>query len=130
MQQDLNNMDDEKNQNMIFKRPWGEYQVLYAKDDISNYQVKKIVVQPKQSLSLQTHEKRAEIWVIVQGEGSVVLGDDEVVVKVGDVVKIAVAQKHRMRNTGEKELIFIETQLGEYLGEDDIRRYEDDYDRI
>ncbi len=122
--------DFENEERCVFRRPWGEYHILYAKNDLSGYQVKKVIVLPKQSLSLQTHAKRSEIWVIVQGTGEVVLGDKEKSVHVGDVIKIEIGQKHRMRNTSEKELIFIETQLGEYLGEDDIRRYEDDYDRI
>jgi len=110
----------------IVKRPWGTYQTILRGE---TYQVKKIVVYPNSQLSLQSHNHRAEQWVIVEGEGTVTLGDKELKLKKGDNVSIAVKEKHRMSNFTNSEVVFIEVQNGDYLGEDDIIRYEDIYGR-
>jgi mannose-6-phosphate isomerase len=108
-------------------RPWGSYQVLL---DENLYKVKRIVVNPQSRLSLQKHKRRSEHWAIVCGSGIVTLGDVEFEAASGKSFDIAVGIVHRIHNTGQQDLIFIETQLGEYFGEDDIERLQDDYDRI
>lgn len=107
-------------------RPWGRFDVLF---DDTDFKSKVITVDPGAQLSLQSHQKRAEHWIIVQGEGEVVLDDKTIPVSSGDHVYISIGAKHRMRNTGDAPLKFVEVQLGTYFGEDDIVRYQDDYDR-
>jgi mannose-6-phosphate isomerase-like protein (cupin superfamily) len=107
-------------------RPWGSYAHLYQGPD---YQVKRIEVAPKLRLSLQKHSKRAEKWIVVSGTGVATVGKKEIPVKRGAFVEIAGEEVHRMHNTGDEALVFIEVQLGKYLGEDDIVRLEDDFNR-
>ncbi|HTL71092.1 MAG TPA: phosphomannose isomerase type II C-terminal cupin domain [Candidatus Eisenbacteria bacterium] len=108
------------------ERPWGKYEVLYKGSDV---QVKRIEVGPKMRFSLQKHMKRAETWVVASGRGIVTLDSRETPVSRGDVVEVAVGQVHRMQNTADEPLVFFEVQLGDYLGEDDIVRLEDDFKR-
>lgn len=110
----------------VVQRPWGTYQTILRSD---TYQVKRIVVYPNSKLSLQSHNHRSEHWVIVEGEGIVTLGDKEIKLKKDGVVYIPVKEKHRMSNLTNSNVIFIEVQNGDYLGEDDIVRYEDIYGR-
>lgn len=110
----------------IVHRPWGTYETIL---ETASYKVKRIVVHPNSQLSLQSHTHREEHWTIVAGEGTVVCGEETKTVRPGDVVNIAVGQKHRMSNFDTTDVIFIEVQLGDYLGEDDITRYEDAYGR-
>ena len=107
-------------------RPWGFYTVLADEPD---YKVKRIVVYPGQRLSLQKHQKRAEHWYVVSGEGIVTLDRQRLNKKSGDSVGIPCGSVHRIENTGNVDLSFIEVQTGEYFGEDDIERLEDDYGR-
>lgn len=107
-------------------RPWGQYEIL---KDTEVFKSKVIEVLPHEQLSYQSHTKREEHWIVTRGEGEVVLNDDIVPVKKGSYVKIPLGSKHRMRNTGSEVLEFIEVQLGSYFGEDDITRYQDDYQR-
>ncbi len=109
------------------KRIWGEYRIL--RDD-KNYKVKVISLKPGHRLSLQSHTKRDECWTIVEGEGIVTLNNKRNRVKKGDVVVIKKDMIHRIENTGADKLVFVEVQTGQYLGEDDIIRYEDDYGRL
>lgn len=111
------------------ERPWGSYEVLLDETS-TGFKVKRIEVKPKSRLSLQKHAKRAEIWTIVAGEGIATIGKEEIAVKPGDVVNIPKEAEHRMANKGDQPLIFVEVQLGDYLGEDDITRLQDDYNRI
>jgi mannose-6-phosphate isomerase len=116
-----------KKQKNSEERPWGKYQVLLEDD---NCKVKKITVCPKSRLSYQMHHKRAEVWVIVKGDGTVTIDGETKDLVPNSVVLVPYKTKHRIQNTSdEEELVFIETQLGTYFGEDDIVRYEDDYDR-
>ena len=108
------------------QRPWGRYEVLQESD---NYKVKSIHVNPGQRLSYQRHQKRAEHWYITQGIGQVTIDGKISSVSPGSVIEIAVNQLHRIANTGDIELIFIEVQTGTYFGEDDIERIEDDFGR-
>ena len=116
-------MDGLKNET----KPWGCYAVLHTAD---GFQVKRVEISPSKRLSLQTHAKRTETWVVVSGEGAAILGKKEVAVRRGSVVQVGVGEVHRMHNTGPKPLVFIEVQLGDYLGEDDIVRLEDDFNRV
>lgn len=108
------------------KRPWGRYEVL---QESTNYKVKSIYVNPGQRLSYQRHQKRAEHWFVTQGSGEVTIEGVISQVSLGSVIDIAVNQLHRISNTGDVELIFIEVQTGTYFGEDDIERIEDDFGR-
>lgn len=107
-------------------RPWGRYEVL---QESASYKVKSIYVKPGQRLSYQRHQKRAEHWFVVQGFGEVTIEGAISQVSPGSVIDIAVKQLHRIANTGDIELIFIEVQTGTYFGEDDIERIEDDFGR-
>jgi mannose-1-phosphate guanylyltransferase len=112
----------------VFNRPWGYYQNLHG-DDNSGFKVKKILVNKGCRLSLQSHEKRSEHWVITQGSADVQVGDEIFSVSKGIHIYIPTKCLHRLTNKGDDELILIETQIGSYLGEDDITRYDDDYGR-
>jgi mannose-1-phosphate guanylyltransferase/mannose-6-phosphate isomerase len=108
------------------KRPWGAFEILR---DTAHFKSKVITVSPMSQLSYQSHSKRAEHWIITRGEGEVVLNDQIIPVKAGSHVYIPIEAKHRMRNTSDSILEFVEVQLGSYFGEDDIVRYQDDYKR-
>jgi mannose-6-phosphate isomerase len=107
-------------------RPWGSYLVL---DDADDHKVKRITVSPGKRLSYQTHSRRAEHWFIVRGTGSVTLDGQLVPVGAGTAVDIPIGAAHRIENTGADDLVFIEVQHGDYFGEDDIVRLEDDFGR-
>lgn len=111
-----------------FKRPWGYYQELFEEPGVK---VKKLVISPGQRISLQTHKYREEVWSIIDGRG-LFEGERHVFnVKPGRVIKIPKRNKHRIENKSKKkDLIIFEIQRGNYLGEDDIVRYSDDYKRI
>ena len=110
----------------IVQRPWGTYTILKQED---GYQVKRITVVPGQKLSLQYHHKRAEHWVVTQGKAIVQVGDEELETGPGQYRYIPLGEKHRLTNNGETELVLIEVQVGDYLGEDDIVRLDDIYGR-
>lgn len=112
---------------LIFEeRPWGHFKVLL---EGSKHKVKEIHVNPYSKLSLQSHEHREEIWVIAQGTAQVLCGAEEYHLTAGQSLYIPKQTKHRLINTSSEKLVVIETQLGSYLEEDDIQRFEDDYDR-
>ena len=115
-----------KNMEEMVTRPWGTYQTILRGEA---FQVKKIVVFPKQQLSLQSHKHRSEHWMLVEGEGEVTLNDSIIKCKKDTHIYISIGEKHRMTNKTDKNVVFIEVQNGEYLGEDDIIRYEDIYGR-
>lgn len=108
------------------ERPWGRYTVLGGGD---GYQVKEIVVQPGRRLSYQRHGRRSEHWLVVGGSGQVVLDGREQDIAAGDVVDVPIGLLHRVGNTGTEPLVFVEVQVGDYLGEDDIERIDDDFGR-
>lgn len=110
----------------IGERPWGTYFVL---EEETTHKVKRIVVNPGGRLSYQYHHKRAEVWTIVSGIGRITLEGETKDYLVGEVAQIPLGAKHRIENPGEEPLVFIEVQYGEYFGEDDIVRIEDDYQR-
>jgi mannose-1-phosphate guanylyltransferase/mannose-6-phosphate isomerase len=107
-------------------RPWGSYTSLEVG---ASYQVKRINVNPGARLSLQSHKHRAENWVVVEGEALVTVNDQQIVVRKGESAYIPKGARHRMENRGSVPMVLIEVQNGDYLGEDDIERYEDDYGR-
>ena len=107
-------------------RPWGCYAVL---EDAPAYKVKRIVVRPGERLSLQKHLRRSEHWFIVAGEAVVTRGTEEIRLSAGQAIDIPEGAAHRIKNPGGKELVFVEVQTGDYFGEDDITRLEDDYGR-
>lgn len=109
------------------QRPWGWYDSL---DVGSNHQVKRIKVKPGASISLQTHQHRAEHWVIIQGEAQITLGTDIKNYQRYDHVFIPRECLHRLQNVSKTDVELIEVQCGDYLGEDDIVRYEDIYGRV
>ena len=108
-------------------RPWGKYEIL--KDD-PEFKLKKITVEPGEKLSYQSHEKRDETWVMIRGEAEFTLDDEVRQLKKGDVVCIPRKSKHRIGCTGKEPMVFVEVQTGDYFGEDDIKRYQDDYERV
>lgn len=107
-------------------RPWGFYEVL---SDMTDHKVKRVTVYPGKRMSLQKHLRRAEHWHIVKGSGQVILKNRVIPVSEGSSVDIGVETPHRIINTGKENLIFIEVQTGDYFGEDDIIRLEDDFGR-
>lgn len=109
------------------ERPWGMFEVLAEGE---GFKVKRIEVKPRQRLSLQSHERRSEHWVVVRGTALATVGDQEVTLLPNQHLLIPVRTKHRVANPGDELLVFIEVQSGPYLGEDDITRYEDDYQRV
>jgi len=111
---------------VVERRPWGSFTVL---DEGKDYKVKRIEVLPGKRLSYQRHSQRAEHWVVVQGTAKVTLDGQESFVRLGEDIDIGVGSAHRVENPGEDPLIFIEVQRGNYLGEDDIVRLEDDFGR-
>jgi mannose-6-phosphate isomerase len=108
------------------ERPWGAYEVLA---EGASFKVKRIEVKPGHRLSLQMHQSRSEHWVIVAGEAIVTVGEREIRLRPNEGALIPTRTKHRVANPGTTPLIFIEVQCGDYLGEDDITRFEDDYER-
>ncbi|HSE16082.1 MAG TPA: phosphomannose isomerase type II C-terminal cupin domain [Pyrinomonadaceae bacterium] len=108
------------------RRPWGTYTVL---EEDRGFKVKRIEVLPGKRLSYQKHAQRAEHWYVVEGTATVTLDGEEITVRAGEAIDIPIGAAHRVANTNEGNLIFIEVQRGNYLGEDDITRLEDDYGR-
>ena len=113
--------------NKAVTRPWGKYQKIFQE---SGVWVKRVEVRPGERLSLQKHMHRSEKWIIVKGEGLVVVNNLTVTVAAGSVVDIPVRVLHRMANMGKQPLVFIEVACGNKLTEEDIVRLQDDFDRI
>jgi len=108
-------------------RPWGNYDSI---DSGSRYQVKCIVVNPGQKLSLQMHHHRAEHWIVVNGTAKVRKGDETILLTENQSIYIPLGETHALENPGKVPLELIEVQSGSYLGEDDIVRFEDVYGRV
>lgn len=108
------------------ERPWGKFFVLH---DEPNYKLKRIEVNPGGRLSYQYHNKRSEVWTIVDGVGTITIDGNIKDYYKGETIIIPQGTKHRIENKGTKKVIFIEVQTGVYFGEDDIVRIEDDYNR-
>jgi mannose-6-phosphate isomerase len=108
------------------QRPWGNFTVL---DEGKGFKVKRIEVSPNKRLSYQKHARRAEHWFIVQGMAKVTLDGKEIFFTESQAVDIPLGTAHRVENPADDLLVFIEVQQGDYLGEDDIVRLEDDFGR-
>ena len=108
-------------------RPWGSYESLKSGQ---GFQIKEIIVNPNSAISLQRHKKRSEHWVVIKGIATVTKGNKKIQLKKNESIDIKVGEIHRLENKTKKELKIIEIQTGEYLGEDDIIRYKDDYKRV
>lgn len=108
-------------------RPWGTYTVL---EEGPRFKIKRIVVKPGAALSLQMHHHRSEHWIVVQGMAKVVNGGEPRLINSNESTFIPAGHKHRLENPGVIDLVMIEVQSGEYLGEDDIVRFEDQYGRV
>jgi mannose-6-phosphate isomerase len=108
------------------ERPWGTFTVL---DEGHGYKVKRIEVFAGKRLSYQRHARRAEHWMVVAGEARVTLDGEDITLRCGETVDIPIGAAHRIENAGTERLIFIEIMRGDYLGEDDITRLEDDFGR-
>ena len=108
-------------------RPWGHYENLLERD---NHKVKELVVNPGERLSLQKHQRRAEHWIVVSGEALVTVAEKEILLKPGQSIDVPRGAVHRIMNPGEVPAVLIEVQMGDYFGEDDIIRLEDDYARV
>jgi glycosyltransferase involved in cell wall biosynthesis/quercetin dioxygenase-like cupin family protein len=108
-------------------RPWGYYEVFA---DDSNHKVKRIVLYPGKRFSLQRHMRRSEHWHVIYGEAVATLDDREIILKAGDSIDVPQGAAHRMENRGTENMAFIEVQHGDYFGEDDIERLEDDFGRF
>jgi mannose-1-phosphate guanylyltransferase / mannose-6-phosphate isomerase len=111
---------------LVVRRPWGTYEIL---NDEPGVKVKRIVVHPGASISLQLHRHRAEHWTIVAGTGEIEIDDKKIAAKRDTTVFIPIGAKHRIRNTGSDDVVFIEVQTGDKLVEEDIQRFEDQYGR-
>ena len=107
-------------------RPWGSYERVDADE---GFQVKRIIVNPGQSLSLQSHRHRSEHWVVVRGRARVTLDDKVFFLEAGQSTYISAGTRHRLENPDDEPLFIVEVQCGSYLGEDDIKRFADDYGR-
>ena len=112
---------------MKVNRPWGNYAVL--EEDPDGFKIKRIEVAPGARLSLQSHKQRSEHWVVVSGTATVTNGEEVITVRKNESTYIPIGTKHRLENRGSEPLHIVEIQVGEYLGEDDIQRYEDNYGR-
>ena len=109
-------------------RPLGLY--INVKEEKNCFKIKHIGVLPGKRLSLQSHFKRSEHWVMVKGIGKVTVGKDELILHKNQNVFIPKETLHRIENIGNEDLEFVETQIGDYLEEDDIVRYQDDFGRV
>jgi mannose-1-phosphate guanylyltransferase len=107
-------------------RPWGTYTIL---EDTPGYKIKRIVVKPGKRLSLQKHFHRSEHWIVVSGTATVTVGDKVEIVRPNESIYIKMGEVHRLENQGKINVVLIEAQVGEYTGEDDIVRIEDDFKR-
>jgi len=108
-------------------RPWGQYTVL---EEGERFKIKHIIIHPKKRLSLQMHYHRSEHWIVVRGTAKIVVDGKEMFLRNGESTFIPAGITHRVENPGRLDLEIVEVQIGEYLGEDDIERFDDDFGRI
>ena len=110
--------------NKKVKRPWGHYNLLVKKNE---YLIKKIVILPKQSISLQKHNHRSEHWIVLSGKADIIIGTKKTILKESQSAFVPEKQKHKITNNSSEPLVILETQLGKILSEEDIIRYDGDY---
>jgi mannose-1-phosphate guanylyltransferase len=118
---------DKHSYHVTVARPWGSYTVL---QEAPGFKIKRVEVKPGRALSLQMHYHRSEHWIVVGGTAKVTNGEREFLVRVNESTYIPSGTRHRLENPGTVPLVLIEVQSGEYLGEDDIVRFEDRYGRV
>jgi mannose-1-phosphate guanylyltransferase/mannose-6-phosphate isomerase len=118
---------NELTEHKVTHRPWGYYENISSND---THKIKKLTVLPGKELSLQSHTKRSEHWVVITGIANVTKGNNEFILNKDESTFIPVNTKHRLANKSKSTLVIIEVQTGKYFGEDDIKRYEDKYGRI
>ena len=116
-----------KSKRVFFERFWGGYICI---EDGDGYQVKRLTINPGKRISLQKHLHRSEHWVVVSGVAKITLDNDEIILRKNESSYIPVGAVHRLENPGKIPLEIIEVQNGDYLGEDDIERFEDDFGRV
>ena len=116
----------EASEHVTSYRPWGSYTIL---EEGSRYKIKRVVVNPGEKLSLQTHSHRSEHWVVVKGTAKVTIGEKEIFIHENESAYVPKSTLHRLENAGKIPAEIIEVQNGEYLEEDDIERFDDDYGR-
>ena len=109
------------------KRPWGEFQVIFEQ---LKCKVKQLILLPGKRISLQLHNHRSEVWQIIKGKALVTVQQSIFIAEEGKVIIIPINNLHRLENIGKEDLHIIEIQYGNYLNEDDIERFADDYGRI
>lgn len=114
-------------EHVTVRRPWGSYTVL---ENAAGYKMKRIEVKPGASLSLQSHQHRSEHWIVVSGTATVTRDDEVMTVSKNESTYISIGVKHRLQNKGKVLLQMIEVQVGDYLEEDDIERFDDEYGRV
>lgn len=107
-------------------RPWGGFEVI---QEGTQHQTKRIWVESGKRLSLQSHQHRSEVWIVVSGTATVERNEEKRVIKKGGFIDIPLGARHRLANEGGTLLVVIEVQNGDYLEEDDITRYQDDFNR-
>lgn len=123
----MNEHSDTENSTIFEQRPWGSFTIL---DEGESYKVKRLEVLPGMRLSYQRHSRRSEHWFVVQGTAKVTLNGAEILVESGQAIDIPQGAAHRIENEpGREHLVIIETQIGDYFGEDDIERLDDDFGR-
>ena len=110
--------------NKKVKRPWGYYNLLVKKNE---YLIKRIVIAPKQSISLQKHNHRSEHWIVLSGKADIRIGTKKTILKASQSVFVPEKRKHKITNRLSVPLVILETQLGKILSEKDIIRYDADY---
>jgi mannose-1-phosphate guanylyltransferase/mannose-6-phosphate isomerase len=115
-------------EHVTVRRPWGSYTVL--EDHTTGYKLKRIDVHPCCELSLQSHQHRSEHWIVVSGTATVTKGGEVQVISKNESTFIRIGEAHRLANKGKLPLQIIEVQVGDYLGEDDIERFDDIYGRM
>lgn len=116
-----------KHKSTVFPRPWGEYEIL---NDTETFKVKKLRINPGQSISLQSHNLRNEHWIVLQGIATVYIQDDVLTLRKDQSTYIPATFKHKLENRTSEVVEIIEVQTGSYFGEDDIHRYSDIYGRV
>lgn len=121
------NNDELHKTHRTVQRPWGTYTIL---DEGDTFKVKRIVVKPGGTLSLQMHHRRSEHWTVVSGRATVINGEDTLDLGPNQSTFIPVGNKHRLQNQGSEDVVLIEVQYGDYFGEDDIVRFNDIYGRV
>lgn len=109
------------------RRPWGSFTIL---DEGDNFKVKRLDVLPGKRLSYQRHSRRTEHWLVVRGTAKVTLNGTEYLVRTGESIDIPLGSAHRIENSQAESLCIIEIQTGDYFGEDDIERLDDDFGRV